>query len=176
MMKVRNMALSALFAALLTICAWIAVPAAQIAFTLQTLAVFLTLGLLGGKWGTVTIVVYLVMGAVGIPVFSGFQGGIGALLGATGGYLWGFLASGLVYWLLTSMLPANRFSRLISMVAGQIACYGLGTLWFYFMYLQGGETSVRLVIAQCVLPYLVPDGAKLFLAWILTGRLSRFVY
>jgi len=174
-MKVRNMALCALFAALLTICAWIAIPATDIAFTLQTLGVFLTLGLLGGKRGTAAIAVYLAMGAVGLPVFSGFRGGIGILLGATGGYIWGFLAAGMVYWLLTALLPSKNIIRLLCMVAGQIVCYALGTVWFYFVYLQGSG-SVWLVIAQCVMPYLIPDCVKLLLAWILTGRLNRFVY
>ena len=176
-MKARNMALCALFAALLTICAWIAVPVTDIAFTLQTLGIFLTLGLLGGKWGTAAIAVYLAMGAVGLPVFSGFRGGISVLLGATGGYIWGFLAAGLIYWLLTAVLPAEKTVRLLAMAAGQLGCYVLGTLWYRYLYLQGGnEASFWLVAAQCVLPYLLPDGIKLLLAWILTGRLSRFVY
>ena len=176
-MKARNMALCALFAALITVCAWIAVPATDIAFTLQTFAVFLSLGLLGGRRGTAAIAVYLMMGAVGIPVFSGFRGGIGVLLGTTGGYIWGFLASALLYWWLCGILPGKRGVQLLAMVAGQLACYALGTLWYWVFYLQGGNAaSVWLVLAQCVLPYLIPDGIKLMLAWILTGRLNRFVY
>ena len=90
------MVLCSLFAALMAICAWISVPVFDIAFTMQTLAVFLALGLLGGKWGTAAIFIYLLLGAAGMPVFSGFRGGIGMLAGVTGGYLWGFLLSGLL--------------------------------------------------------------------------------
>ena len=95
----------ALFAALLAVCAWLAVPVGQLAISLQTFAVLLTLGILGGKWGMGAILVYLGLGAVGLPVFTGFRGGIGMLLGPTGGYLWGFLVSGLLYWLLEGKLP-----------------------------------------------------------------------
>ena len=80
-MKVRNMALCALFAALLAVCAWLAIPVGDTAFTMQTFGVLLTLGLLGGRWGSVSILLYLLLGLVGLPVFSGFQGGFGVLLG-----------------------------------------------------------------------------------------------
>lgn len=176
-MRARNMALCALFAALLAVCAWISFPVSEIAFTLQTFGVFLTLGLLGGRLGTVAIAVYLVMGAVGLPVFTGFRGGIGVLLGATGGYLWGFAAAGLVYWCLTALLPRNRFVCLFAMITGQLVCYTLGTFWFWLVYLRGGSAvSLLPIFAKCVLPYLLPDGLKLFFAWLLTGRLKPFVY
>ena len=90
-MKVRNMALCALFAALMALCAWISIPAGDVAITMQTFALFLTLGVLGGKRGTIAVSIYLLLGIVGLPVFSGFQGGLGTLLGATGGYIAGFL-------------------------------------------------------------------------------------
>jgi len=169
-MNVRNMARCALFAALLTICAWIAVPIGDIAVTMQTLGIFLTLGLLGGKRGTLAIFLYLLLGLVGLPVFTGFQGGAGVLLGTTGGYLTGFLFSGLVYWLVT----ACRGPKPLAMVLGLVACYAFGTLWFRFGYLQGGSTmGIGAVLLKCVAPYLLPDGIKLALALSLTTRLRR---
>ena len=86
-MKTRDMALCALFAALLAVCAWLVIPIGDVPFTLQTFGVFAALGLLGGKRGTIAIAVYLLLGAVGAPVFAGFKGGPGALFGATGGCL-----------------------------------------------------------------------------------------
>ena len=85
MANTKYMTRAALFAALTAICAWISIPVADIGFTMQTFGVFLTLGVLGGKWGTVSILIYLLLGAVGMPVFSGFRGGMGMLLGVTGG-------------------------------------------------------------------------------------------
>lgn len=159
----KNMTLAALFAALTAVCAWISIPAGDMAFTMQTFAVFLTLGLLGGKWGTVSILTYLLLGAGGMPVFSGFRGGIGGLVGVTGGFLWGFLAAALIYW------AVERFGKLPAMIAGQAVCYLCGSLWF-LVYSGGG---VGLILLRCVVPYLIPDGIKLAMAYTLSRRLAR---
>lgn len=175
-MKVRNMALCALFAAILAICAWISIPAGDIAFTLQTFGVALTLLLLGGKRGCVAIFLYLLLGAVGLPVFSGFQGGIGTLLNATGGYIAGFLVWGLLYWLLTTLFPASQKAEAAAMVLGLLICYAFGSFWFYRVYLSGGSAaSFGIVLFKCVVPYLLPDAIKLALAFLLAQRLKRFV-
>lgn len=153
-----------LFAALIAICAWIAVPIPPVAFTLQTLGVLLALGILGGKRGFCSVGLYLLLGFVGLPVFSGFRGGASALMGPTGGFLWGFLAMAACYWLL------ERFGRLPAMVAGQIACYVCGCWWFT-VYATG--TSLFAAVLTCVVPYLVPDALKLTLAYTLSGRIVR---
>ena len=156
---------ASIFAALIAVCAWICVPVLDIAFTLQTLGIFLAFGLLGGKWGSAAVLIYLLLGAVGLPVFSGFQGGIGVLAGVTGGYLWGFAFAGLVYWLL------ERFGRLPAMIAGQLVCYVFGSLWFY-LYAGGG---LWLILARCVFPFLLPDAAKIAFACTLSRRLARHI-
>ena len=165
MANTKYMTRAALFAALMAICAWISIPVSDIAFTMQTFGVFLTLGVLGGKWGSVTILIYLLLGTVGLPVFSGFRGGFGVLLGVTGGYLWGFLFSGLVYWAM------ERLGKLPAMIAGMAVCYLCGSLWFY-LYAGGG---MGLILLRCVVPYLIPDGVKLALAWSLSRRLRRHI-
>lgn len=168
----RNMARCALFTALLCICSWIAIPLPQISLTMQTFGIFLTLGLLGGQWGTAACLTWLALGAVGLPVFTCFRGGLEVLLGATGGYLWGFLGACLVYWFVTAWFGAR--SRLAAMVLGLLCCYGCGTLWYSFAYLNG-TASILPALVQCVFPYLIPDALKLFLALRLTYRLERFV-
>lgn len=173
-MKARNMALCGLFAALLTLCAWISVPGAGVVFTLQTFGVALTLLLLGGKRGSITVLVYLLLGAVGLPVFTGFQGGIGTLLNVTGGYIVGFLVWALLYWLITAFAPQKR---VMAMVAGLLVCYTFGTLWFYSLYLQGDPAlSLGAFLLKCLVPYLLPDAVKLSLAFLLASRLKRFAY
>ena len=174
-MKVRNMARCALLTALLCICAWIGFPLGDVSITMQTFGLFLTLGLLGGKRGTVSILVYLVLGAVGAPVFSGFRGGLGALLGTTGGYIFGFMLTSLIYWLITA-IKDTPYTRLIAMVLGLMLCYGCGSWWYMTRYLSSGSITLGVVLLKCVVPYLVPDGIKLALAWILSARLKRFVY
>ena len=161
----RKLTRCALFAAMMALCAWIGVPLGHTVFTMQTFGVLLALGLLGGKRGTISILCYLLLGAAGLPVFSGFRGGIGAILGPTGGYLWGFLATGLVFWML------EKWSRPLAMIAGIIACYACGTVWY--MTYTGGALAA--VLAQTVLPYLIPDAVKLILALRLTRRLKRFM-
>lgn len=160
---VRKMTLCAFFAALTAVCAWTGIPLGSTVFTLQTLAVFLTLGLLGGKWGTVSIVCYLLLGAVGVPVFSGFRGGIGHLLCPTGGFLWGFLCTGLCW------RAVERFGRIPAMILGQLVCYACGTLWFS-IHTGGG---MGIVVLQTVVPYLLPDAIKLVLTYRLTEKLKN---
>ena len=174
-MKVRNMALCGLFTAVLAICAWISLPMGDTVITLQTFGIFLTLGLLGGKRGTITVLVYLLLGAIGVPVFSGFRGGLGALLGTTGGYIFGFMSTSVLYWIMTSIKDTPRI-RLIAMVLGLLLCYGCGSWWYMTRYLSSGQLTLGLVLLKCVVPYLLPDAIKLALAWILTGKLKRFVY
>lgn len=171
----RDMALCALFAALMAVCAWISIPVLEIAFTLQTFAVFAALGLLGGKRGTISVVVYLLLGLVGLPVFAGFRG-TEALVGVTGGYIVGFLASALVYWLITALLGEKLWVQLLGMAAGLVVCYAFGSVWFYVLYLRGGNAmSFGLVLMKCVVPYILPDALKIALALFLTRRLKKFV-
>lgn len=162
--SVRRMVLCSLFAALTAVCAWLSIPVADIAFTMQTFAVFLGLGILGGKWGTVSILIYLLMGMVGLPVFSGFQGGFGTLLGVTGGYIWGFFFSGLTYWAL------ERLSKTAAMIAGMAVCYACGSAWFL---VYAGDCSLPFVLIKCVAPYLIPDAVKISLALTLSKRIGR---
>lgn len=155
---------ASLFAALIAVCAWISLPVPPVAVTLQTLAVLLALGVLGGKWGTAAVFLYLAMGIVGLPVFAGFRGGIGALLDATGGFLWGFLAGGLVYWL------TEKLGRIPAMVLCQLTCYLCGCLWFS---VWAGDVGFAAAAMTCVMPYLIPDGLKLWLAWSLSRRIGK---
>ena len=159
----RKLTRCALFAAMMALCAWIGLPLGHTVFTMQTFGVLLALGVLGGKRGTISILCYLLLGAAGLPVFSGFRGGIGAILGPTGGYLWGFLTTGLVFWLL------EKWSRPLAMAAGIAVCYACGTIWY--MTYTGGALAA--VLAQTVLPYLIPDALKLVLALRLTKRLKK---
>ena len=159
----RKLTRCALFAAMMALCAWIGIPLGHTVFTMQTFGVLLALGILGGKRGTISILCYLLLGAAGLPVFSGFRGGIGAILGPTGGYLWGFLATGLVFWLL------EKWSRPAAMIAGILVCYACGTIWY--MTYTGGALAA--VLAQTVLPYLIPDALNLVLALRLTKRLKK---
>lgn len=172
---VADMAYIALFAAVIAICSWMAIPAA-VPFTLQTLGVFLAVGVLGGRRGTLAVLVYLLLGAIGLPVFSGFEGGLGKLLGATGGYIIGFVCSALVMWAM-ERLPLREGWRLpLSMVLGLVVCYAFGTAWFMQVYAQqSGEIGLTSALTMCVFPFVVPDLIKIGLAQIIAKRLKAAV-
>ena len=173
--SVRDMAFAAMGAALIAVCSWISVPAllpTGVPFTLQTFAVCLLAALFGWKLGLVTVAVYLLLGAVGLPVFAGFKGGLGALMGVTGGYLVGFLFTALVTGLLADKVSRRFPLLLVWMVLGLALCYAFGTAWFVLLYAKNtGPISVATALGWCVLPYLLPDAVKLTLAALLTGRL-----
>ncbi|MDF2838560.1 MAG: BioY protein [Evtepia sp.] len=172
----RSLAYIALSVALIAVCSWIAIPTA-IPFTMQTFAVFAVLGLLGGKRGTLAILSYLLLGLFGLPIFSGFQGGIGILLGSTGGYLVGFIVMGLLYWLLTKLLGTKPWIMALSMVLGLLLLYAFGSAWFLLVYTNStGAMSFFTVLGLCVFPFLLPDLFKLLLALLLIRRLSPHLH
>ena len=171
-MRTVDMAYIALFAVVMAVCAWISIPAA-VPFTLQTFGVFLAVGLLGGKRGTLAVLVYLLLGAVGIPVFAGFNGGLGYMLGATGGYIVGFVLSALVMWAMEAALGRKTWVLAVSMVLGLVVCYAFGTAWFMVVYARNsGPIGLATALGWCVIPYIVPDLVKIALALLLQKLLS----
>jgi biotin transport system substrate-specific component len=178
--SLRDMALAALGAALIAVCSWISLPAllpTGVPFTLQTFAVCLLAALFGWRLGLVTVGVYLLLGAVGLPVFAGFKGGVGALLGVTGGYLLGFVFTALIVGLAVRYLGRGLPALLGSMLLGLAVCYAFGTLWFVQVYARSsGAVGFGTALAWCVLPYLLPDALKIALAAILTRRLHPIVW
>lgn len=166
--KTKNLSRIALGAAALTICAWITIPT-PVPFTMQTMAVFTVASLLGPKLGCACVAVYLLLGAVGIPVFSGFRGGIQVLLGPTGGYLIGFLLCALVTGFSERRCKARRCLA-VGMTVGLLVCYGFGTLWYAIGYAGG---SAKAILLTCIVPFLLPDALKIILSVLLVQRVRK---
>jgi biotin transport system substrate-specific component len=170
-LSVREMTCVAFGIALITICSWISVPL-TIPVTLQTFAVCLVTALLNLKMGLWSLCGFLLLGTVGLPVFSGFRGGAGVLLGVTGGYLVGF-----IFTVLVVGFAVNRFGRsfpvlVFSMTAGILLCYAFGTAWFMLVWTRNGNAvTLGSALGMCVVPYLIPDGIKIVLAAALVRRL-----
>lgn len=174
--RVVDLTYMAVGAALTAVCSWISIPS-TVPFTLQTFAVFCVLSLLGGKRGTVSIVIYILLGAVGMPVFAGFTGGIGILLGTTGGYIIGFILMGLLFWLAEHFFGNVLPVRIVSMLAGLLVCYAFGTGWFLWVYArQSGAIGIGTALSWCVLPFILPDLAKMALAVGIAGRVKKFIH
>ena len=166
--RTRDIAYIAVFVALMAICSWISIPTA-IPFTLQT-------GLLGGRRGTLAVLAYILLGAVGAPVFAGFSGGLGVLLRSTGGYIIGFLFTALIMWSMERFLGSSPWVLGVSMVLGLLACYAFGTVWFMYIYMRDtGAVSLAAALGWCVIPFIFPDLVKAALALFLTTRLRRYV-
>jgi len=164
-----------MFAIILAICSWISIPMA-IPFTLGTFGVFLTMLVLGGKRGTIAVMIYILLGLIGIPVFSGFRGGVGTLLGNTGGYILGYIILAILMWTVEKWARSNKWLQILSMVAGLFACYLCGTIWFLVLYTKNMEhIGIWAVLGWCVFPYVIPDLIKLGLAYMLSKKLKMIV-
>lgn len=174
-LRTRDLTHIALFAVLMAVCAWITIPM-TVPFTLQIFAVFAALATLGGRRGTYAVAVYLLLGAVGLPVGAGFQGGLGWLLGTTGGYIVGFLCIALIYWLMTAKLGESLPVSIAACVLGLAVCYVFGTIWFMVVYARTtGPVGVMTALGWCVFPYVIPDLLKLMLAVTLSQRVKGFL-
>lgn len=172
-LRTIDMAYIAIFAAIITIGAWVAIPT-TVPFTMQTFAIFCSLGILGGKRGTLSIVVYILLGVVGLPVFSSFKGGVGHLFGVTGGYLIGFILTGLTYWLITKLLGDKTLIKILGMLLGLVVCYVFGTVWFMYLYAKtNSPMGIMSALGLCVFPFVIPDLVKLGIAIYLSKILPK---
>ena len=169
MVNTRQLTLCAVMAAVMCVLSPISIPIGPVSITGGTLAIYLTACLLGGKWGTVTTLVYLMVGFVGLPVFSNYMGGAERLMGPTGGYLVGYLpmmliAGAAVEFSLRKfggrgkedMVPALAV-QLLGMVLATAVLYAFGTAWFC---IQAGVTLQK-ALAACVIPFIPFDLAKI---------------
>ena len=179
-----DIAVIAVSAALITICSWISIPVGPVPVTLQTLAVLAVLLTTGGRRGTIAVAVYLALGAIGTPVFSGFKGGPAAFAGPTGGFLIGFLAAALVYWLLEKLVFARLMTTkkrkiifgFVNSLIFELIMYTVGVIWFMTVYAaQTGPVGLVTVLGWCVIPFIIPDLVKIAAAVIISSRASGFV-
>ena len=172
--KVNTRAITAvaLTVALISVCAMISIPIA-IPITLQSFGIYFALFFLGGKLGSLSVFIYLSLGALGVPIFAGFTGGIARFFDASGGFLFGFLLAALLFWLLEYLLPVGARFSIASAALSLVLLYICGVLWYFFIYLGGGDFLS--VILGAVLPFIIPDIIKIFFAYLLCERLKTVV-
>ena len=168
--KAYPIVLVGVFVAIISICAWISIPMVPIPITLQTLGVFITASILGAKLGTVSIIIYILLGAVGLPVFSNFTGGFGILLSPTGGFIIGFIFTALTIGIITSF-KNSILTNTLAMLLGLLLCYTFGTVW-YCIYANVDFITAVLV---CVVPFLFGDAIKIIVASILVTKLKKLI-
>lgn len=166
--SIRKMTATAICVSLMCICAFISLPLGHISMSLQLFGIYFALYYLGPLYGTLSVVVYLLLGVVGLPVFSSFGGGIA---GPSGGFLFGFLALALVYSLALSLLKSIKGGQIIATVLSLITLYICGSMYYSVVYL-GGLDSIGASLLATVLPFILPDIAKIALAFFLAGRIT----
>lgn len=172
-LRIVDIAYIGLFVAVMAVCSWISIPT-TVPFTLQTFAIFLAVSLLGGKRGTFAVLIYVLLGAVGVPVFAGFSGGPGILFGLTGGYILGFIFLALVMWVFSRLFGSKTWVQLLSMILGLFICYAFGTAWFMLLSANGGKPySLGVTLGFCVIPFIIPDLCKMVFAFLLSKRLKK---
>lgn len=163
---VFNLTSCALMAALMCVLCPLSVPIGPVPVSMSTLVILFTVYIIGTKRALVSYVVYLLLGAVGMPVFSGFQGGLAKLAGPTGGYLIGFIPMILIAGYIIKKTKENYVISFVGMALGIAAAYFFGTVWFVLMM----KCEVGYALSVCVFPFIPFDLAKIVIAAVL-GRI-----
>lgn len=157
-----------LFAAILSVCSLISIPL-TVPITMQTFFIFLICLLIGGKKGTCVILLWILLGIVGLPVFSGFKSAASAILGPTGGYIVGFIFIGITMWIFEYISKNNIFIQILSMLFGLTICYIMGTIWFVIVNtFSNNYISIISAIQLCILPFVIFDVIKMILALVIS--------
>ena len=166
--RVKNMIYCSMFACIIAILAQIKIDLPSLGpITLQTLGIYLISCYLKPKLAFISTVVYLFMGIIGLPVFTGFKGGIGILLGPTGGYIFSFP---IMVSITSLIINKNKtlFFKILAMIIGTIVCYLIGTLWFIFIT----NNSFVLALSMCVIPFIPGDIFKIAITLILSNKIK----
>ena len=159
-----------LFTALMCVSAMLYIPL-TVPVTLQTLVLFLAFFILGGRDATLAVALYVAIGALGLPVFSGFTGGIARLLDPTGGYILGMLLGALVYAFFDTGRTKSPKIKLTAAAIALVTVYTAGTLWYALVYSR--ESSLGAIFLTCVVPFVIPDIVKLGLAYTVAKRIPK---
>lgn len=146
----------------------ISIPVSPVPISLGLLGVAFAVYMLGMKKGTLSVLIYLLLGLVGLPVFSSFSGGLGKLFGPTGGYLIGYIPMALIVGFFVEKWPSKIWLHLVGLVLGTASCYLLGTLWLSY---QAGM-SFTAALAAGVIPFIPADIVKILIV-LLLGSLLR---
>ncbi len=160
-MKTKDMITCSLFAALTAACSYIFIPLpfSPVPMNLALLPIFVAGALTGAKNGLIAAIVYVLLGAIGLPVFNGGTGGFAVLIGPTGGYIAGYIICAYL---------SGKIKNPAGMIAGLLSCYTFGTLWFSFIT----GTTIIAALTLCVMPFLIGDGLKIVAAAALVSRLK----
>lgn len=170
--SIRTMTLVALMTAVCCILSPISVPIGPVPISLSVLAVFLTACVLGSKRGVTAVILYILLGLIGMPVFTGYEAGPGKLFGPTGGYIIGYIPLVLLAGCTVGRFGIRKwYIHAAAMLAGLVSCYTLGTIWFMIVT----KTSLRDALLLCVVPFIAFDLMKMVTAFIVGNTIRRAI-
>ena len=167
--SVRNMAYVAMFASLLCVVAPVSFALGPVPITFATLMIYLAAGTLGWKYGTLAVGLYIMLGTLGLPVFTNFEGGFHKIAGVTGGYIIGYMPCALAIGITAGIFRKQQWTYIFGMVIGTLLLYTCGTIWFI---VQTGN-SLAISLTLCVTPFLIGDTIKIILAYIIAPKLRQ---
>lgn len=167
--RTKQMVLIALMTAVTCVLGPLSIPLpfSPVPISLTNFAIFLAIFVLGMKSGTISFIIYLLLGAVGVPVFSSFRGGFQVLAGPTGGYLIGFIFLALIMGFALEHFDRKLVPIIIGMIIGMAVCYAFGTVWLAKLL----SLSFKEGLMMGVIPYLPGDAAKIIIAAIVGPKL-----
>lgn len=167
--RTKQMVLIALMTAVTCVLGPLSIPLpfSPVPISLTNFAIFLAIFVLGMKNGKISFIIYLLLGAVGVPVFSSFRGGFQVLAGPTGGYLIGFIFLALIMGFALDHFDRKLVPTIIGMIIGMAVCYTFGTVWLAKLL----SLSFKEGLMMGVIPYLAGDVAKIIIAAIAGPKL-----
>ena len=168
---IQQIAMIAVMTAVTCVLAPLSIPIGPVPISLTNLVIYFSLFILGTEKGTISYLIYLLIGLVGIPVFSGFTSGPGKLFGPTGGYLIGYLFLVFFTGLFVEKFPNKIPMYFVGGIIGIIVCYAFGTVWFVLQYKVGFLEA----LTMCVFPYIPMDLVKLVAAVIIGSQVRKIL-
>ncbi len=172
-MKTKSIVICAVFAGILCVFSVMSVPIEPVPISMGLFGVMLAAGILGLKYGTASVSLFVLIGAVGVPVFTGFRGGIAPLVGPTGGYIWSYIPMTALIGLLTLNMPQSKYRIVaryfLAVLAGTALCYAMGTIQFMLVQTVG----LKYALTVCVLPFIPVDILKALAASYLSYAVRR---
>ena len=166
--RAYSLTITALMAALICIVSPFTIPIGPVPIGFANMVIFLAVILLGWKRGTLSVLIFELIGFVGVPVFSGFTGGAGKLLGPTGGYIVGYVIMAVIAGIIIEKAKGKKLLWLLAMVIGTVVLYAFGTVWFAY---QAGIT-VWAALTMAVIPFIPGDIIKIIIALFFGGMLK----
>lgn len=168
-MKTRDIVLIGVFAAMICVFAPFSVPVGPIPISLASFAVYIA-SVLGAKKGCAAVGIYILIGALGLPVFSGFSGGISKIAGLTGGYIIGYMFCALLSGIIIERAGQKKSAYPMAFIIGTAVLYAFGTAWFM---IQSGNGLYESLLA-CVIPFLIGDAVKIAAASVIVYRMRSY--